>query len=239
MHPGLLTIVPTRGRPESVPRLVEAWRATGAPADAELLLAVDDDDPTLPGYYDAIAAEDAPWLRIETYGDWQPMVPKLNAAAADNANSYTALGFAGDDHVPRTEGWAGTYLRELDILRVGIVYGDDGHWSGGKPTEWAMSATIVRRLGKMVPARVEHLYCDDAIKRLGEDAGCLRYLPHVQIEHMHPHAGKAEMDEGYATVNAPGQYSRDGRTYARWRRFGRPRDVAAVRVLRAAAAGAS
>ena len=126
MHPGLLTIVPTRGRPESVPRLAKAWRDTDAPADAELLLAVDDDDPALTDYLDAVRAEGSPaWLRIETYGEWQPMVPKLNAAAADNANSYTALGYAGDDHVPRTAGWAAAYRRELAILGVGIVYGDD------------------------------------------------------------------------------------------------------------------
>lgn len=239
MPPDLLTIVPTRGRPESVARLAKAWRDTAASLHADLLLAADDDDPTLPGYTAAVAAEGAPdWLRLETFGQWQPMVPKLNAAAVANADRYDALGFAGDDHLPRTAGWVVTYVRELNRMGIGIVYGDDGRWHGKLPTEWAMSAAIVRRLGRMVPAGVEHLYCDDSIKRLGEDAGCLLYLPHVLIEHMHPDVDKAPLDDGYVTVNSPEQYARDGRVYARWKRFGRPRDVAAVRVLRAVTAGA-
>lgn len=239
-YPALLTIVPTRGRPESVPRLIKAWEDTSAYVIADLLLAADDDDPALPGYRAAVdEARNPDWLRLETFGDWQPMVPKLNAAAAANADRYDALGFAGDDHVPRTEGWAGRYVQELARMRIGIVYGDDGRWHGKLPTEWAMSAAIVQRLGRMVPARVEHLYCDDSVKRLGQDSGCLAYLPDVLIEHMHPDVDKAVLDDGYVTVNSPEQYARDGRTYARWRRFGRPRDVAAVRVLRARATAAS
>lgn len=233
----LLTIVPTRGRPGSVARLAQAWRATGAPDNgAHLLLAADDDDPHLPGYAAAVAAEGADWLRLETYGSWQPMVPKLNAAAVRHSNSYTALGFAGDDHVPRTLGWVAAYRGALASLGIGIVYGDDGRWHGSLPTEWAMSAEIVRRLGRMVPARVEHLYCDNSVMELGRDARCLTYLPGVLIEHMHPDVGKAPPDPGYAAVNSPEQHTRDATAFKRWRRYVRPRQVAAVRVLRAAAA---
>jgi hypothetical protein len=35
------------------------------------------------------------------------------------------------------------------------------------------------------------------------------YLPDVIIEHLHPAAGKAEMDEGYARVNQPKWYEED------------------------------
>jgi hypothetical protein len=34
-------------------------------------------------------------------------------------------------------------------------------------------------------------------------------LPNVIIEHLHPIAGKAEMDEGYARVNQPKWYEED------------------------------
>ena len=237
----LLTIVPTRGRPASVARLAQAWRTTGAPEHADLLLAADDDDPHLPAYRAAVEAEGEPWLRLETCGAWRPMVPKLNAVAVHHANSpaYTALGFAGDDHVPRTPGWAAAYLAELARLRVGIVHADDGRWHGSLPTEWAMSPAIIRRLGRMVPAGVEHLFCDNAVMELGRDARCLTYLPGVLIEHMHPDVGKAETDDGYAAVNSRERYANDERAFRRWRRYVRPRQVAAVRVLRAAAAGAA
>ena len=39
----LLVIIPTRGRPQAVPAIVDAWNQTGATAD--LLFAVDTDAP--------------------------------------------------------------------------------------------------------------------------------------------------------------------------------------------------
>lgn len=229
----LLTIVPTRGRPTSVPRLAQAWRDTGAHVHADLLLALDLDDPELHHYLAAVDAEGAAWLTAEVYGPWQPMVTKLNTAANAHATTYPNLGFAGDDHVPRTPGWAQLYTAELARLGVGIVYGDDGIWNGRLSTEWAMSSAIVLRLGRMVPARVQHLYCDNAVMELGLAAGCVTYLGNVFIEHMHPTAGKAPTDPGYAAVNSAERYRDDHANIVRWRRFVKPRQVAAVRVLRA------
>lgn len=234
----LLVIVPTRGRPASVARIARAWADTGAPAHADLLLAVDDDDPHLPEYLTAVDEVGVSWLRAQQCGKWRPMVPKLNAAAVSNAPRYAAVGFAGDDHIPRTPGWAGMYLQELRRLRVGIVYGDDGRWGGALCTEWAMSSAIITRLQRMVPAGVEHLYSDNSVMELGRDASCLSYLPYVVIEHMHPAAGKGQWDNGYRSVNSTEQYAHDQVAFMRWRRHVRPRQVAAVRVLRAAAAGA-
>jgi hypothetical protein len=54
-----------------------------------------------------------------------------------------------------------------------------------------------------------HLFFDNFVKQLGLDLECLRYLPDVIIEHLHPVAGKAEMDAGYERVNAPKWYEAD------------------------------
>jgi hypothetical protein len=54
-----------------------------------------------------------------------------------------------------------------------------------------------------------HLYFDNFVKQLGIDLSALIYLPDVIIEHLHPVAGKAEMDEGYARVNQPKWYEED------------------------------
>jgi hypothetical protein len=48
MADDLLVIIPTRGRPQAVPEIVQAWDDTGATAD--LLFAVDTDDPEIAGY---------------------------------------------------------------------------------------------------------------------------------------------------------------------------------------------
>src|SRR6478735_787624 len=120
----LAVIVPTRGRPENIRRVLEAWDFTEAWADADLILALDADDPEIGRYYE-LAVE---WPRLEwrTFPQWQPMVPKLNASALLLADEgYAALGFAGDDHLPQTIGWARRYLTVLGELKTGMVYCDN------------------------------------------------------------------------------------------------------------------
>jgi hypothetical protein len=238
---GLLVIVPSRGRPESVARVAQAWQDTAAHEDATLVFAIDGDDPRHADYFD----QDLPDLghvqvQFMTFTRWMPMVPKLNACATAAAGGsgagvqWAGIAFMGDDHLPRTKHWPSMLLAALGQLRTGIVYGRDGIQNERLPTWWAMTPDIVRTLGRMVPADVEHLYCDNAVKDLGEQADCLRYLPDVLIEHMHPIAGKAAVDEGYARVNAPGQYAHDQAAYQTWRAVQLPVDAGIVCTLRRA-----
>lgn len=235
---GLLVVVPSRGRPESVARVAQAWRETGAHEDASLVFAIDEDDPRYGEYYAIARCVDRPGiLQVSFVGmaTWLPMVHKLNecaAAAAGAEPGWGGIAFMGDDHLPRTPGWARAYLDALRELGTGIVYGDDGIQGEKLPTQWAMTSDIVRALGRMVPAPVEHLYCDNAIKDLGEQAGCLRYLSDVLIEHMHPIAGKAPTDAGYQRVNRPEQYARDGAAYRLWKQTQLAMDAGIVRTLR-------
>lgn len=229
-------IVPSRGRPESTGRVVDAWRATGSFDDgAQLCFAIDADDPTHDAYVERLLAhpDSKQWLHLYTFDTWRPMVPKLNEVAADYAQrGHFAIAFAGDDHLPRTPGWAAAYLDALRDLGTGIVYGDDGIQGQRLPTQWAMTADIIRALGRMVPADVEHLYCDNAIRDLGEQAGCLRYLPDVLIEHMHPVAGKAPIDAGYQRVNRREQYRKDRLAYELWRQVDCGIHAGIVRTIR-------
>jgi hypothetical protein len=231
-NPELLVIVPSRGRPQHLARTVDAWRTTGAFDRAALLFAVDADDPEIGAYREAHRAVAHLPVGLRVAVRWLPMVTKLNRVAVQHCEAPFALGFAGDDHVPRTPGWAGRYLDELHALGTGIVYGDDGMQGEALPTQWAMTSDIVRALGRMVPADVEHLYCDNAVQELGLKADCLRYLPDVLIEHMHPMAGKAATDRGYARVNQPEQYSRDQKAFLEWTTGLMGIQVATVRALR-------
>jgi len=231
----LLTIVPTRSRPESVEKVVAAWELTGAFEEgAELMFVVDRDDPRCAEYRTAIVAATQQRQVGAVYEDaWRPLVPKLNRIAVSlAAGRYAhALGFAGDDHLPRTVGWVGRYLTVL-YQQPGIVYCDDGYQHENIPTQWAMTADIVRALGRMVPAPVEHLYCDNAVRDLGQGADCLTYLPDVMIEHMHPVVGKGSDDEQYRKVNSSEQYRTDRPAYRGWvRSGGLAHDVEIVRTL--------
>lgn len=238
----MLIIVPTRGRPEAVARVVQAWHDTEAFDDGtEIVFVHDYDDPRRREYL-AEMCEVAHW-RISSLSlpEWRPLVPKLNDAArlyATHFPEFRYIGFAGDDHLPRTPGWVGRYRAALEGLGTGIVYGDDGYQGEKIPTHWVMTADIVRALGGMVPVDgLEHMYCDNAVKTLGLEAECLVYLPDVLIEHMHPVAGKAAMDDGYSRVNSPTQYARDQRAFTRWLIHQAAADAAKIRALREASGG--
>lgn len=235
----LLVIVPTRGRPESVAPVVECWNATGAWATAELTFVADSDDPKFPDYereFNAVnlpPADERGSARLVGADKWRPLVPKLNLAATTWCSDHFALAFMGDDHRPRTSGWATAMVAALREMGTGVVYGNDLLQGEHLCTAWAMTSNIVRALGRMVPAPVEHMYCDNAVMALARAASCLRYLPDVVIEHCHPLAGKSEWDPGYARVNRPEQFRLDEIAYSGWLAGQSLTDVAAIRALRA------
>lgn len=239
--PELAVIVPTRGRPENIRKVIGAWDFTNAWDVADLVLAVDADDPEIRRYHELAAEHEHPdtgedLFRVIEYTTWLPMAHKLNATAARLAaeGRYFALGFAGDDHLPQTIGWAKRYLTVLHELGTGMVYGDDGYQGAKLSTEWAITADVVAALGdRMVPAPVEHMYSDNSIMDLFNGAGAIRHLPEVRVEHFNPYAGgKAPMDDQYKRVNGRDQYRRDRLDYERWKRTGLAADVATVRALR-------
>lgn len=225
----LLIIVPSRTRSWNIERLLTAWSDTGAFGIADVRIDVDADDPTLPGYQ---AIELPAGASLVVHDTWMPCMRKLEAAVSDEVGNYFALGFMGDDHVPRTDGWASRWLDVLRELGTGIVYGADGYQNETLPTQWAMTSDIVRALGRMVPAPVEHLFSDTAVGALGREADCIRYLPDTLIEHMHYIVGKAPRDVQYETVNSRPQWERDEATYNQWRAEQMAADAAAVRALR-------
>lgn len=226
MPTDLLMIVPSRGRPHNIAELHDAWSDTTTGA-AGLLVAADDDDPTLPDYREVCAA-----CGIElTVGPRLRMVPTLNKVAVERAPRHFALGFMGDDHRPRTPGWDAAYLDALRDLGTGYVYGDDLLAGERLPTQWAQTSDVVQALGAMVPAPVQHLWADNQIYDLGHTIGRIRYLPDVIVEHVHPLAGKAAEDDGYREVNAPKVFESDRRIYAHWYEHDMPAAVEKLRAL--------
>ena len=229
----LVVIVPSRGRPEAARELYLTFAATRT--SAHLLFAVDADDPTRDEYRGAVPGE---WSdNHDAVGEPSSMVKALNAAALRRANaddSPFAIGFMGDDHRPRTVGWDARYLDALREMSTGIVYGNDLLQGARLPTQVAMTTDIVRALGWMAPPTLVHLAVDNFWLDLGHAAGCIRYLPDVVVEHMHPIAGKAEWDEGHRRVNDPAMYQRDLAEYARIQATVLPDAVAKVRALRTA-----
>lgn len=212
---GLITIVPTRGRPEAARALADEYARTKTGDDTDLIFGIDDDDPLRTEYaHHMIGAPGAPLMRV---GPRVRMGPTLNHLATQWASRhFDVVGFMGDDHRTRTKGWDEDVIRVLQA-EPGVAYGDDGIHGPNLPTAVWISASIIRSLGYMAPPGLTHLYLDNFWLELGR-ATNLHYLPHLSIEHLHPIAGKAEWDAGYVAVNSGEMQAHDHTEYQRYMR---------------------
>ncbi|MFE4818614.1 glycosyltransferase family 2 protein [Streptomyces sp. NPDC056704] len=231
MADDLLVIIPTRGRPGAVPEIVQAWDDTEATAD--LLFAVDTDDPELAAYKKHAAALKGDGRVRFTFGKRRRLCGTLNAQAVKAAKTYRYLAFLGDDHRPRPAvmPWDAR-IRECLSGGPGIVYGNDLLMGEQMPTAVAMTADIVDTLSYMAPPALVHLCLDLCWLEWGRGMGRITYLPDMVIEHLHPAAGKADVDAGYEEVNSPEQVSSDSAAYYDYRdNGGLEADLAKLRAL--------
>ena len=198
MKAPLLVLVPSRGRPGNVARLLNGIAETSA-GQCDVVVLVDEDDPTRPDYLEAVQDVGFAWLEAGPPTGGGGMTGPLNRGALAYAGSYRALGFMGDDHLPRTASWDKQIMAALrEQGAAAIVYGDDLFQRANLPTAVFMGSCIVDALGWMAPPALRHFYLDNYWMQLGVKLGRLRYLPSVVIEHLHPAAfGKAPHDAEY------------------------------------------
>lgn len=205
MDSDAVVIVPSRGRPENIRRLRDAW--VEHTVKASLMVVVDADDPKLPEY-----EEIGPVLVNSAV---QRLGPILNMVATRVAGSVGVIGFMGDDHLPRTYGWDVRLMASL--ARPGVAYGNDLVQGERLPTACMISASLIQTIGFMAPPRLLHLFLDDFWAELGRTVGNLAYHPDVIVEHLHPIAERGvAMDAGYEVTLDRG-FLEDER--GRWTRF--------------------
>jgi hypothetical protein len=196
------------------------------PDSFRYLVLVDHDDP----YIDQYAIRGLDVFPVAPGG----YVSALNQAGVALADATDIMGAYQDDLLFRTQGWD-ERVRET-LATPGIAYGDDklqGEWH---PTAIFMSTVILKALGWLALPTLRHQWADDVWKALGTAAGCLRYMPDVVIEHIHPAAGKAEMDPGYERVfgendGAQEQATSDYNACQAWLANDMDRDVAKVKAV--------
>lgn len=221
----LAVIVPTRGRPGNAARLAAAFRDTHA-LDAVPVFVADQDDPELPGYRKLLDEDRIPRLVVtDISAGGHGLCPALNYAALRYAELYEAVGFMGDDHLPRTANWDSLVMDELDSLEPRVVYGNDLLQGAALPTAVFLQSRMIKAMHFMAPPLLRHLYIDNFWKDLGERLGGLRYRADIVIEHLHPAAGKAEMDDRYRAVNSQETDNGDREMWHRLRDNGWMTDV--------------
>lgn len=210
----IVVVVPTRGRPQSAARFAEAVDRS---ASAVVRFVVDADDPSLSEYLEAVD----PSTVMVYPGPGRPgIVDPLNWAVAQLCDSWEYVGFAGDDHLPRTEGWDVQIIETLGQLGTGICYGNDLLAGERIPTAVFMTSDIPKALGYMAHPDLVHLFVDDYWAELGRELDALTYLPDVIIEHLHFLNGKSEEDDTYKRVNSSTIADHDRNAFATLKRMG-------------------
>jgi len=187
-----LTIyVPTKGRPGNALRLQEQFYNT-IKLNSRIVFIISDNDKKADQYQGLNEA-------MVVTPDRPGFVSPLNLGyLKDRRKIYSyAVGFMGDDHMPRTLGWDEIFINNLMEMGSGFVYGRDGLQDAAIPTYVAMTADIPLTLDFMTLPSLMHLYADNFWLELGKAINSIRYIPEVYVEHMHPAVGKSISDAGY------------------------------------------
>ena len=224
----LLIIVPSRGRPQGIARLLDSVHETSR-AKTHLHVAVDEDDEKLP-QYEAVMARAAGEHDVLETGPRKGLCGSTNDVAVRRAGEYPYLASLGDDMVPRTPGWDAALIRGIqDLGGTGIVY----PWDGTRediPEAVVMSSDIVQALGWMCEPSLKHWYPDNVWADLGRGAGCLRHLRAIAVDHLNVAATPGRAD---ATAIGNGRsLDADRDAYWLWRAERMAGDIAKVVTLR-------
>lgn len=243
-HIKLVLIIPSRGRPDAA--LQAAGEALHYAELPNTLVVISVDGPHDTDQHHAyLEIPGALGDRVNVISDptHRGLVGTLNRRAVqiaryqlmkdhycrrgDECQRVTHVGFIGDDHRMRTPGWD---RRLADAAGDwGIAYGNDLLRGADLPTAVVMSADLIRVLRKMAPEELWHMYCDDYWMSLGDELGRITYLDDVVIEHLHPSAGKAELDDSYRQTNSPEVFARDADAWLAYVQGGLlAQDVAAI-----------
>lgn len=228
MTADLLLIVPSRGRPQNIARLLDSVHDT-ARLDTCVHVAVDEDDEKLPQYQAVMAKAGRDGDVLEA-GPRNGLCGWTNEIAVAQAERYPFLASFGDDHLPRTPGWDAALTRAItDMGGTGVAY----PWDGIRedvPEACVMSSSIVAALGWMCLPGLQHWYGDNAWADLGQGAGCIRHLRAVAVDHLHPRARKASGDATYSQAGK--SLDADRAVYYAWRAERMAADIATIVKLR-------
>ena len=216
----LLVMCPIRGRRSSAERLLKSFEE--ATDSADLVFITDGDDDTYEGMDWGTALQATLTPRDSTSG-------KINQTAEACMDSYDALMFIGDDHLFSTPHWDTILLGNLEEMGgTGMVYGDDKRRTD-IPETIVITSDIVKALGWFMNPVLNHYYVDNSWADLGTRAGLLKFVPEVELTHLHYSVNpEIEHDELYKYAEKNFGAS-DLEAYRRWQATGMRQETAILR----------
>lgn len=194
----LLLAVPSRGRPVNISRLLGELREHNR-GDTQLVLGLDEDDPTLPQYL----ALDMPDVEVVIRPNLHQVVAWMNELIVPRAKDYRFVGSIGCDNSIQTPGWDVRIMEALSKPDIMFAFGNDLYprEPGSLCCHVFCRSSVVASLGYFAWPGVTHMYCDPIWMAWGKATG-IEYLDDVIIEHLHYSVGKAAMDVSYMDSTA-------------------------------------
>lgn len=199
--------LPTRGRPNSLKRFIDAYLKTKS--TTKIFVRLDEDDLFLEEYL-ALALPNTFIIRV---GPRQGLRSAMNEAV-DLYPDEDYYGLGADDLVPQTVEWD-KKLFEISKKNKISFPNDLGKKSKKDlPTHPCVGGDLVRAVGWFGLPVVHHYYLDDTWKYIGQQLECITRLDDVIVEHVHYSRKKSEFDQTYKETN--NHFENDKNLFSKW-----------------------
>ena len=200
----LSMLCPTRGRPRWLAALLRSVERTAHRGDrVEVLCYVDADDPELPRYQRLLGRGTFGRLGRCVLHVGEPLgVPTAWNVLADLATGDYLL-MANDDQLYVSYGWdlavdaAAAALAREHPDEIGCLYFDAGQYGSSIPDFPMISRAWYQALGYYAPTIFQQWSAEKWIFDIASQAGRLRPVPGVFVEHRHYQEFKAPFDITY------------------------------------------
>lgn len=211
--PLISILTPTRGRPDSITRLIDSALDTALQSDAiEFIFYVDNDDPASGDAIERAASAGARTMMIA--GERIVLSEMWNTCA--RAAHADVMMHCGDDIIFRSDRWDEYVLGEFERYADGIVlvHGRDGYQDERLATHGFRHRNWMNAVGNFVPPYFSSDYNDTWVTEIADALGRRSYLPAIYTEHMHPVIGKGPLDITHQERLARHQRDDPGAIYA-------------------------
>lgn len=198
-------VLPTRNRPSSCLRFINAWQATNA--STPVYVRLDLDDP------DIDALKSLPWpneFKV-TVAPRRGLSKSMNEVFEVYPNEPW-YGLLADDLLPHTSGWDQLLVNAAGTSN--ISYPNDQGNNPDLPTHPCVGGDLVRKIGWFGFPPCGHYFVDTVWQFLGNELNNIHRLDNVLVEHLHYSVGKSELDTNYQESSL--KWKHDKRAYRDW-----------------------